>query len=193
MRVITQTGLVTAALFLCALLVQAQQPVVTVTPNVNTTFPATAGNWLGVLDVGGIKLRLGLKAQQQADGKLNAKLDSLDQAAYDLLIDSITSENGLVRFKATTLGLGYEGKLTADGLEIIGELKQGPTSFPLAFKRTEKLPTLARSQDPPKPYPYTEEEVSYENTIDKDKLTGTLTLPPSPRPASSAGSFGRGR
>lgn len=176
-------------LIVCALSVQAQQPapspsptpaatpVVTVQP-VNT---GIAGNWLGVLDAG-LRLRLGLKVQQQADGTLTAKLDSLDQAAYDLPINSITLEDGLVRFVATSLKLSYEGKLTADGSEIIGELKQGTAAFPVTFKRTQQFPTLARAQDPQKPYPYTEEEVSYENTADKVKLAGTLTLPPSKVP-----------
>lgn len=183
----------TTAFFLvltvCALFVQAQQPApapsstptatpVVTEPPVNTVI---AGNWLGVLDVG-LKLRLGLKVQQQADGKLTAKLDSLDQAAHDLPINSISAENGLVRFEATALKLSYEGKLTADGSQIIGQLKQGTSGFPVTFKRTEKLPTLARAQDPQKPYPYSEEEVSYENAADKVKLAGTLTLPPSKVP-----------
>ena len=142
-------------------------------------FPSIAGNWLGQIEASGLKLRLGLKVQQQADGKLTAKLDSLDQAAYDLPIDSITSEKGLVRFHAAKLGVSYEGKLTADGSEIIGELKQGPGAYSVTFKLVDKLPSLGRKQDPQKPYPYTEEEVSYENTLDKVKLTGTLTLPTS--------------
>jgi pimeloyl-ACP methyl ester carboxylesterase len=172
----------------CALSVQAQQPATTPSPpsatpvvTVQPVNTGIAGNWLGVLDAG-LKLRLGLKVQQQADGKLTARLDSLDQAAYDLPINSITLENGLVRFMATSLNLSYDGKLTADGSEIIGELKQGTAAFPVTFKRTQQLPTLGRAQDPQKPYPYTEEEVGYENTADKVKLTGTLTLPPSKVP-----------
>ena len=173
----------------CVLSVQAQQPAPSPSPAPTTNPVVTphevntgiAGTWLGVLDAG-LKLRLGLKVQQQADGKLTAKLDSLDQAAYDLPINSITAENGLVRFTATSLNLSYQGKLTADGSQIIGELRQGTLSFPLTFKRTQQLPTLARAQDPKKPYPYTEEEVSYENTTDKVKLAGTLTLPPSKAP-----------
>ena len=176
-------------LIVCLLSVQAQQPAPTPSPTPASTPVATvqpvstgiAGNWLGVLDAG-LRLRLGLKVQQQADGKLTAKLDSLDQAAHDLPIDSITVENGLVRFTATSLKLSYEGKLTADGLEIVGELKQGTAGFPVTFKRVQQLPTLARAQDPQKPYPYTEEEVGYENTADKVKLIGTLTLPPSKVP-----------
>ena len=171
-----------------ASLIQAQQPVPTPTPSpaiiVALPQPAIgiAGNWLGVMDVSGLKLRLGLKVQQQADGKFTAKLDSLDQAAYDLPISSITSENGVVRFQASALKLSYEGKLTPDGSEIIGELKQGPTAFPVTFKRTEKLPTLGRPQDPKKPYPYSEEDVTYENAVDKVKLAGTLTLPSAKSP-----------
>jgi len=140
------------------------------------------GNWLGVLEVTGFKLRLVLKVTLDKDGKLTAKLDSLDQAANDLPIETITSVGGVVRFSATNLGLSYEGKLSADGSEMMGDLKQGPATYPLTFKRTEKLPSLGRPQDPQRPYPYIEEEVSYENTIDKVKLTGTLTLPAAKTP-----------
>ncbi len=140
------------------------------------------GNWLGVLEVSGFKLRLVLKVTLDAERKLNAKLDSLDQAANDLPIERISSVDGVVRFSATNLGLSYEGKFSADGTEIVGHLKQGPATHPLTFKLTEKLPSLGRPQDPKKPYPYIEEEVSYENRIDNVKLTGTLTLPGSKTP-----------
>ena len=143
---------------------------------------SVAGIWLGVLEVQGFKLRLLLKVTQTPDGKLAAKMDSLDQAANDLPITTITFDNGMVRFEASAMSLSYEGKLNDAGSEIVGTLKQGPGSFPVTFKRTEKAPTLTRPQDPQKPYPYSEEEVSYENTIDKVKLAGTLTLPPSKSP-----------
>ncbi len=140
------------------------------------------GNWLGVLEVSGFKLRMALKVTLDSEGMLSAKLDSLDQGANDLPIQTISSESGMVRFNAPNLGLSYEGKLSADGTEIAGQLKQGPATYPLTFKRIEKVPSLGRPQDPKKPYPYTEEEVSYENTIDKVKLAGTLTLPASKTP-----------
>ncbi len=147
-----------------------------------STQHSVAGTWLGVLEAQGFKLRIVLKITQTPEGKLVAKMDSLDQAANDLPIDTITSESGVVRFEARALSLSYEGKLNDDGSEIVGNLKQGPATFPVTFKRTEKAPTLGRPQDPQKPYPYSEEEVSYENTIDKVRLTGTLTLPPSRKP-----------
>lgn len=150
-----------------------------------TAFPlpqSPTGNWLGVLEAGGFKLRLVLKVTVNAEGKLAAKLDSLDQGANDLPIESITFEGGFVRFSAPNLGLSYEGKLNSENNEIVGELKQGPATYPLTFKRTEKAPALGRPQDPKKPYPYSEEEVSYENKKDSVKLAGTLTLPTSKEP-----------
>jgi uncharacterized protein len=137
-----------------------------------------ACNWLGTIEASGFKLRLLLKVSTTPDGKLTAKLDSLDQAANDLPIDTITSEAGTVSFAAAQLSLSYEGKLSADGAEIVGTLRQGPAQFfALTFKRTEKPPVLGRPQDPQKPYPYSEEEVTYENLADKVKLAGTLTIP----------------
>jgi pimeloyl-ACP methyl ester carboxylesterase len=45
------------------------------------------------------------------------------------------------------------------------------------LKRVAKPTTLNRPQEPKPPYPYDEEEVSYENKRDGVKLSGTLTLP----------------
>ena len=153
------------------------------TTSATGTEHSVAGNWLGVLETQGLKLRILLKITQAPDGKLSAKMDSIDQAANNLPIDTITFAGGTVKFAAGALALSYEGKLSNDGSEIIGQLKQGQGSFPLTFKRTEAPPTLGRPQDPKKPYPYAEEEVSYENTTDKVKLAGTLTLPSSQTPA----------
>jgi uncharacterized protein len=147
-----------------------------------TSPKSIAGNWLGILEVQGFKLRVQLKVIQTADGKLKATFDSVDQGANDLPIETITFGEDIVRFSASNLGLGYEGKMSSDGSEIVGQLKQGPVPLPLTFRRVYKPSTLGRPQDPQKPYPYEEEEVSYENTSDKVKLAGTLTLPPSRTP-----------
>ncbi|MEP6920723.1 MAG: alpha/beta fold hydrolase [bacterium] len=161
--------------FTCA----AQQPVL---PAATATQQTIAGNWAGVLSVSGMNLRLVLKVKQTPTGELSAKLDSIDQAANDLPIDMITFKDGSLVFEAKKLNLSFSGTLGDESSEIVGTLRQGEGSFPLTFKRTEKPPTLSRPQDPQKPYPYAEEEVSYNNTNDKVKLTGTLTLPPSKTP-----------
>lgn len=140
------------------------------------------GNWLGILEIQGFKIRLQVKVTATPDGKLKATFDSLDQGATDLPVETVTFEANTFRFNAPNYSLSYEGKLSVDGNEIAGEFKQGSNPFPLTFKRVDKPTILSKPQDPQKPYPYAEEEVTYENTVDKVKLAGTLTLPPSKTP-----------
>ena len=135
-----------------------------------------AGNWLATLEAGGAKFRLALKIKKSGDGYA-AKLDSLDQGATDLPIDSIALNGDKLSFSAANLGLNYEGTLNAAGDEITGTFKQGTITAPLVFKRTAEVSKLNRPQEPKQPYPYTQEEVSYRNQKDNIKLAGTLTLP----------------
>ncbi len=137
---------------------------------------AIEGNWLGSIDVG-VKLRLVLKVTKSADGSFAAKLDSIDQGANDLDVDSFKREGNSIRFETKKFGISYEGTLSEKGDEISGTFKQGPNSLPLIFKRTTVAVKSGRPQDPQKPYPYNEEEVAYENKKDAVKLAGTLTLP----------------
>ncbi|HSL55404.1 MAG TPA: alpha/beta hydrolase [Pyrinomonadaceae bacterium] len=134
------------------------------------------GNWLGTLDLGAAKLRLALKIEKSANGYA-AKFDSLDQGATDLPIDSIVLDGNKLSFSAAKFGVNYEGTLNEAGDEITGTFKQGPTVAPLVFKRIAAVPKSNRPQDPKKPYPYDEEEVSYRNEKDNIKIAGTLTIP----------------
>ncbi len=139
------------------------------------------GNWLGTLEFNGIKLRLVLKVSKKANGMIAAKLDSIDQGANDLEIDSIVQQNKSVRFGAQKYGMSYEGTLNEKGDEISGTFKQGAGSQALIFKRTTEATKVNRLQDPQKPYPYNE-EVVYENKKDTVKLAGMLTLPHDNKP-----------
>jgi uncharacterized protein len=139
--------------------------------------PNFTGIWHGTLDAGSIKLRLVLKISSAADGSLVGTLDSVDQRRHDLPINSITQNGAAIRFEMKSTNAVYEGKLSSDQQEIIGEWKQSSAVLPLIFKRTENPFALSRPQEPKKPYPYQEEEVVYENKKDKVTLAGTLTLP----------------
>jgi len=134
------------------------------------------GNWLGAVDVSGVKLRLAFKVTRN-DEKYTAKFDSIDQGALDLDVESVIQEADSVKFIAPKMGLTYEGKLNEAGDEITGSLKQGAAVLPLVLKRVTDLPRIGRAQDPQKPFPYIEEEVSYRNDKDNIKLAGTLTMP----------------
>lgn len=134
------------------------------------------GNWLGIFEFSDMKFRLVLKVSKSADG-FTAKFDSIDQGANNLGIDKITQTDKIVRFEANQYNISYEGTLNEKGDEINGTFKQGEGSAALTFKRTVDATKVSRPQDPQKPYPYDEEEVSYKNAKDNVKLAGTLTLP----------------
>jgi uncharacterized protein len=140
------------------------------------------GIWVGPVVVAGLTVRLILRITQDSKGVLTAKLDVPDQGANNLPVEVIALEGQQFRFEASNVGT-YEGNLNNDASEITGRLTQGSTTLPVTFKRTDKAPTLGRPQDPQKPYPYIEEEVTYENKIDGVKLAGTLTLPRSKEPS----------
>ncbi|MFN0107955.1 MAG: alpha/beta hydrolase family protein [Blastocatellia bacterium] len=135
------------------------------------------GAWEGTLDVGAAKLRLVLKVSKAADGTLTAKADSPDQGATDLPVDLVTFKDNTLHFEMKRLMASYDGKFSADSSEFVGEFKQGGATFPLNLKRATKSAAANRPQEPKKPFPYDDEDVTYENKRDGVKLAGTLTLP----------------
>jgi pimeloyl-ACP methyl ester carboxylesterase len=76
----------------------------------------------------------------------------------------------------------FEGAIAKDSSTIDGTWKQSGLQLPLLLERIQKEITIERPQDPKKPYPYREEEVSYRNTSAGVTLAGTLTLPASGSP-----------
>src|SRR5439155_1547432 len=60
---------------------------------------------------------------------------------------------------------------------ISGRWTQNGAEQKLNFQRSDKLLELIRPQNPLKPYPYKEEEITFANATAKISLAGTLTLP----------------
>jgi opacity protein-like surface antigen len=82
-----------------------------------------AGEWKGTLNAGAVKLDLVLHVSKK-DGALSATLDSPDQGATGLAIDSITVTGKSLRFEMKSLGANYEGVFSADGSQIEGQFSQ---------------------------------------------------------------------
>jgi pimeloyl-ACP methyl ester carboxylesterase len=134
-----------------------------------------AGSWLGALDLGSMKLRLALEVTAK-DGKLEAVLDSIDQNAK-LPVTSIEDGPAGLKFAVAPINGSFEGRYSQDGSELIGTWTQAGNSLPLTFKRQASPFALKRPQEPAKPYPYREEEVTIQNSRAGVSLAGTLTLP----------------
>jgi fermentation-respiration switch protein FrsA (DUF1100 family) len=136
------------------------------------------GTWQGALKVGVIERRLAFKISKKKDGTLTTTMDSLDQGAKDVPVDKVTWKEPDLKMELKVPGNPvFEGKANKDLTEIEGKWKQSGQTFPLTIKRVEKMTELKRPQEPKKPYPYLEEEVTYENPRAGVKLAGTLTLP----------------
>jgi pimeloyl-ACP methyl ester carboxylesterase len=133
------------------------------------------GTWNGKLEVGGINLRLTFNISD-ISGALTATMDSPDQGAFDIPMDSVIFENDTVRIITAALVGEYLAVMSEDGNSFDGTWIQGGTSFDLDMERGEKV-ILNRPQEPKKPYPYHEEEVSYENKKAGITLAGTFTRP----------------
>jgi pimeloyl-ACP methyl ester carboxylesterase len=95
------------------------------------------GDWKGTLEAAGTKLDLVLHINTK-DGALTATLDSPDQGATGLAIDSITVTGKALRFEMKSLGASYEGIFSADGSQIDGQFSQQGLSLALTFKRIAK-------------------------------------------------------
>ncbi len=130
------------------------------------------GSWSGLLDVGMMKLHVGLNVKTQ-DGKTSATLDSPDQGALGIPIDSITLEQNRIQFSIKNLTVVYDGALSAGG-KIEGTFTQAGQKFPLAFERG-KPEAPRRPQNPTAPLPYEAEEVTV--TSGDVRLAGTFTHP----------------
>lgn len=95
------------------------------------------GDWKGTLDAGVAKLDLVLHISRK-DGALSATLDSPDQGANGLAIESISVTGKSLRFELKSLGAEYEGVFSADGSQIEGQFSQQGLRVPLTFKRIAK-------------------------------------------------------
>ncbi len=140
------------------------------------------GDWLGVLKVAGMELRLVIKIKTTDQGGLTATMDSPDQGATDIPIDKVTFSGDTLRFEAAAMMMSYVGLIDSSRAIVVGNFTQGGQELPLTLERTDQAPETTRPQEPKPPFPYDEEEVRYESSDSGVSLAGTLTLPPSEEP-----------
>jgi pimeloyl-ACP methyl ester carboxylesterase len=171
LRKLMPAWLAAAAALFTAVPATAQEPA--------STSPV-AGIWQGTLTVPTARLRLVVKLGENA-GALTGTLDSIDQGARDLRMDTVRFESGRLTFELRMIGGRYEGTLAESGDEIAGTWSQGGGSLPLVLTRDANVPVVNRPQEPKRPLPYREEEVAYDSEPGV-RLAATLTLPPGAGP-----------
>lgn len=118
------------------------------TASAASTQPSIAGDWSGTLDAGGAQLRLLLHITAGKDGSLSATLDSIDQGANGIPIQTVTFKDGKLHLDVTAVNGTYDGNANKDATEIDGTWTQGQ-SLTLNLKRAQ--PTAAAAPQPATP------------------------------------------
>ena len=144
---------------------------------------ALDGHWQGTLQTGAVSLRLRFHIAHDPGGQLVASMDSLDQGVKGIPVNGVTLEGKNVEIDVQPVRGSFRGTLSDDGKQLQGTWRQPAAELPLELIRLDELPTDVRPQEPVKPYPYSEEELTYESDAEHQViLAATLTLPKSDRP-----------
>jgi len=133
------------------------------------------GYWSGKLKIQGMELGIVFNISKTDSGFIST-MDSPDQGAYGIPVTSTVVEGRSINLKVENARIHYQGEFN-DSI-ITGTFKQAALSLPLDLRRgSAEKAALNRPQEPVKPYPYYEEEVTFENSKAGIKLAGTLTMP----------------
>jgi len=136
------------------------------------------GLWQGAVETHGMRLRFQLHVSHDTQGNLIAALDSVDQGVSGLPANKVTLKEQVFHFEIPSLAGVYEGTLNTTKNAMTGSWSQtGADNLPLEFKRSDQTLELRRPQTPTRPFPYSEEEVTFTSTAGGVTLAGTLTLP----------------
>lgn len=96
------------------------------------------GDWQGILVAGQDKLHLVLHITGDQKSGWKATMDSPDQKAMQLTVDSVSLENGTFTLEMKGIQAGFKGKLDAKTSSIAGTWSQQGGSIPLTFNKVQK-------------------------------------------------------
>ncbi|HKQ58472.1 MAG TPA: alpha/beta fold hydrolase [Candidatus Eisenbacteria bacterium] len=136
--------------------------------------PTLEGAWAGSLQG---MMRLIIHIDRAPDGGLKGTMDSPDQGAMGIAIDTLIATGDSLRFTMRRIGGEYVARRAApDSLD--GTWRQGGMSLPLALKRGGTVPLPKRPQEPLRPLAYDTVAVTFPNQRAPEvTIAGTLTLP----------------
>lgn len=136
------------------------------------------GLWQGAVETHGMRLRFQLHISHDTQGNLIAALDSVDQGVSGLPANKVSLKEQLFHFEIPSVAGVYGGTLNPAKNAMTGTWSQtSADNLPLEFKRSDQTLELRRPQTPTRPFPYTEEEVTFSSPAAGVTLAGTMTLP----------------
>jgi len=137
------------------------------------------GTWNGTAKLGEGKEIIFIFNIENNEKDYSTTIEIPTYRASGLKPKTTSFKNGELLIDGSNLGIKYEGKFNENTQQIEGTFTEGVNALSLVLKR-EKIQleeVNKRPQEPIKPYPYYEEEVTFKNTEAQISLSGTLTLP----------------
>lgn len=178
------------SVFICLTLIMMGSALIVVSAqekNISTSdVPDVEGIWEGKLKASGAEFRIVFNIFRSSRGNLTATMDSLDQGLTGIPVEEVILKDHTLLLEVKSIGGIFKGIISEDLFVIEGEWKQAGAILPLTVQRVEKAVELLRPQKPQKPYPYIEEEITYQNKEADITLAGTLTLPKGEKPFPAA-------
>jgi uncharacterized protein len=135
-----------------------------------------AGAWKGTLITPNGKLDLIFTITSENNG-IATKLDVPLQGAKGIPATSSVFRNDSVIIQYTMMRAVYKGVYNHDSLTMDGIWVQNGYTLALKLRPSQESNAIKRPQEPPKPYTYNEEQVTFNNTAAQIKLAGTFTWP----------------
>ncbi len=134
------------------------------------------GTWVGEIDISGRKLPLVINIDE-SDGAYFGTLDSPEQGVFGTGIEEILPQEDSIYLGFHKQVANYKGEFNKGYTAIDGVWTQGGFKLPLKLFKTEEEFIQKRPQEPSKPFPYTEQDVIFQNPQDSIFLAGTVTIP----------------
>ena len=134
-------------------------------PVAGATAEGLDGDWDGAIKIGAGQLRCAFHIKTTG-GATTATMDSIDQGANGIPVSAVVRRGDTVRLEVVAIRGAFEGQLSADARTMSGDWMQAGQKMPLTLARRAaglSQPELRRPQNPVKPYPYREEDVTFEN------------------------------
>ncbi len=135
-----------------------------------------SGYWLGTLNVQGQSLRIAFNITY-VNGKYITTMDSPDQKAKGIPTNTISMVTDHIEVKIPNMGVVYKGKHVSPKT-IDGIFSQAGLNLELNLnKQDNSVLENLRPQTPTKPFPYSSEDINFNNPEANINLAGTFTKP----------------
>jgi len=138
------------------------------------------GSWYGILKTEKIELKIVFNISK-TDTLYSATMDSPDQGVKGIPVSKTEFSNSIVKLFVSSAMVEYSGVFMGD--KIIGTFKQGQATIPLNLSK-RPFEGSKRPQEPRPPFPYSAEEITFDNSKAGIELAGTLTLPKVGKPSA---------